>query len=496
MRVSTPIPSMSTTLVLAALASLLSSAWGAYAHHIPNPDGTLYLRAAELFSSGHWKEALSVYKWPFYSLLIASITITTGLSTFLSAQIANAALDCATVLIFIRLVFLLGTEQSGAQLAIWAATIVLLHPRLSMLRPTIIRDHGFYTFLLLTILVLVKDLRHPLIRLKVIAFFTIALSAAFRLEALFLYLLVPGYYAFERASSRAARAGVVVTVLLLSALLIPGYIAWASGSIDFGSQASSISFSRILTTVDYFLKMRIGKFVSDFASIMPPSRNAGQLAYVGAVVAISVDTLLRALTFQMAFFAALAFAPRAIMPQQANRIVLWFSGWQLPPLIVFATFSLYLDWRYAMPFAIFLTIPVVFLLNELTEQAIAGAKWSLSLGALALTVLIISWLVALPRDQNLDHLKEAGQWIKNNLPPDAKILTNDARIAYFSERNLGMFEVASSLTTPFDRHDLRFAVVARSEPSNTPPLPTSIAKNPIGKVEGRNGRSVEIFQLQ
>src|SRR5581483_2053180 len=45
-----------------------------------------------------------------------------------------------------------------------------------------------------------------------------------------------------------------------------------------------------------------------------------------------------------------------------------------------------------------------------------------------------AWLIGVPKPSRLTYLKTAGEWIAANVPADARLLTNDSRIAYFSGR--------------------------------------------------------------
>ena len=90
--------------LLVFLLSVLLSLWSAYAQFIPNPDAMLYLRAAEYFSAGRWAEAVEVYRWPFYSLIIALAMKLTGAEALLAAQLVNLLLDGMTAIVFVAIV--------------------------------------------------------------------------------------------------------------------------------------------------------------------------------------------------------------------------------------------------------------------------------------------------------------------------------------------------------------------------------------------------------
>ncbi len=116
---------------------------------VTNPDALIYLSAADSFFHGRWVEGYAAFRWPFYSLAIAGVMTLTGGNALAAADLLNAALDCATTVLFVALVLQLGPRPSSRRIAILSATVILLHPRLSTFRGFVIRDHGFYTFFLL-----------------------------------------------------------------------------------------------------------------------------------------------------------------------------------------------------------------------------------------------------------------------------------------------------------------------------------------------------------
>jgi hypothetical protein len=482
-------PSLRLTLFFSIAASLLLSTWSACVQTIPNPDAMFYLRAAELFAVGEWKEALSIYPWPLYSVLIALAQTITSTSALVSAQIVNSLLDCVTVVIFILLVRLLAPAQHQ-RIVFWAAALILLHPRLTGLRPVVIRDHGFYAFLLLALYFVVKGQLKPSLAFQSTAIFAILIAALFRFEGLFLLLLVPAYYLYARAISVGAKASTILAVLLVSALLIPAYVAWVSGTIP-RILAGEVWLPKFLAWFQG-LTDHIVKTTNELKRILPQSRNAGGVAYAGIISAFTLDAALRALTFPIAILAILSFSPRRLMPAETSRMILWFASWQLPLLLVFAAFSLFIDWRYAMAFAIIMTIPAVFTLDEAARHWFSGTKGKL-LFLFAALMLIIPWIISLPRNPQLDHLREAGLWIGENLAENTRILTNDGRIAYFSGRPYSKIIVRPGpLHSDIQNSDYAAVEIIGDDTSKYVPPEN---QHLIRKIEGRHGKSVSIYKL-
>jgi hypothetical protein len=446
-------------IYLAAMAgSLLVSVWVSQVQFIPNSDAALYLRAAELFSAGQWREGAAVYHWPFYSLLVAAVTYSTGLAALAAAHVVNALLY---VLITVAFIALVGRLAAGDRIVlVCAASIVLLHPRLLQLRSSIIRDHGYYAFLLLSLYWIVRDQQEPRVWSKLYALGAVLLATAFRIEALFVAALVPGYYVFTHAKSRTGRLLVFGGTALIGLLLLPGFLLWATIQQWIFATAD---FDPVAVVTAFFDSVR-GRVRHLGPVLAPWGRGFEWVSYVSLTVGITVYETLRAFTWPLALLAAFAFVPRRLVPDQATRLVLWFAGWQIPLLLLFTFFNAFTTWRYSMTIVLLMTIPIVFVLAHavrgLLSSAVPLRRWP---SVAAILLIVGTAVVYFPKPTRLGYLVEAAQWIKANLPPSAVIMTNDGRIAYFSGRAYGsQIVIAGAPHAPSERQLRKadFAVIS------------------------------------
>lgn len=389
LKFSTP----STIYFSSAILSILFSVWGVLAQRSPNPDAVYYLQAAEMFVQERWHEALAVYHWPFYSLSIATIMTLTMTSSYVAAQILNAALDGATVAIFLALIQEIARDKADGRVLIWAATIILLHPRLMALRPIIVRDHGHYTFLLLTLYLMVRDHNSPKNLTKFAILPTVLAAALFRFEALILFVLVPAFYLLEYVTTARMKTAIIFGTLATCLLLVPLSVLWTSGTIiPKLLSGGSIGMSDFVDPFNSY-RNRALSAAEGIAKLFGSGRNVGGVAFSGAILAISVDIFLRAVTLPIVALAALAFTPRRLLSNYTSNLVMWLVGWQLPILIVFLAISLVLDWRYAMSAALVLTIPAAFTVHEIEKRWRAGEKNYQLFFVAALLALIVPWLL-------------------------------------------------------------------------------------------------------
>jgi hypothetical protein len=485
------------SVYVAAIAlSLALSAWSGYAQQIPNPDALYYLRAAEFFHAGQWQQGMAVYRWPFLSLIIAATMSLTGATAPVAAQIGNALFDCATTVIFIALVRRLAIGSDMRGIIGWAAFIIVLHPKLLVLRTTVIRDHGYYALFLLTLYLVVRDHQAPRLWIKPAIVCSIAAAALFRLEALLLALVVPSFYLMADTSAARRRLLAIPAVLLAGLLLAAIYIVWTSGTMIPGPSTRRLD-------VDFIARLReVGEAMRTRASrlseAVPPIRNAGMVAYVGFVFAALIDALLRAATIPFAILAAFAFAPRRLLPDFAARFVLWFAGWQVVLLLTFMAVAFFIDWRFAMIFGLLVTIPATFTVAEIATLWRARMPRYRLLFPIALLAVVVPWIIEVPRSSKLEHLRDAGLWISRNLPPNARVLTNDGRIAYFSGRGMQSEMTLNALTMANDRAVGDYDYIAIESARNAPPpfVTRDLQSRTIATIDGVNNRSVYIYKTK
>jgi hypothetical protein len=480
--------------VAAIVLSLILSAWGGYSHQVPNPDAFYYLRAAELFHSGQWQQGFALYRWPFYGLTIAAFMALTGGTAQIAALVVNALLDCATVAIFIALAGRLAFDGKPKFIVGWAACIIVLHPKFVVLRPMVIRDHGFYTFFLLALYFVVRDHQCARRWLKPSIACSIAAAALFRLEALLLAVVVPAFYAFSAPSAVLRKLLAVSFILVAGLLFVLLYAFWSSG-ILMGAGAESREVDLLARVRD--LAALFNAKAAQLAQVVPPLRNAGIVAYVGFATVALLDALLRAVTIPLAILSVLAFTPRRLLSEFASRFVLWFSGWQVAMLLAFVLVVFFIDWRFAMALSLVMAIPATFTVAEVFRL------WRMRLGyrllfPVVLLAILVPWILELQRSSNLEHLRSAGYWINRHLPPSAKVLTNDMRIAYFSGRALETeIMVHPAADTP-DRTLAEADYVAIEVTRNTlPPFVTrELQTRLIAGFEGAVNRRVFIYKTR
>lgn len=479
----------------AVLASLLLSAWAAYAEFVPNPDAALYLRAAKLFSEGAWASGLDVYRWPFYSILIAAL-MTVVPDAIVAAQVLNAFLYLISTLAFIGLISRLA--GGGNLVVIVAALMVVFHPQLTQLRAGIIRDNGYLAFLLLAFYLIVRDQAIPRAWTKIAIGISIVLAGLFRIEGFLIAGLIPLYYTYAQGGWRRWVATLSGTAILML-LLLPASSLWGGGSPNqwFSGQSNIGVFQSFLGPLE-IIGARITALRSD---LPPPSWSSDWVAYGGMVVAVAAHSVVRAITPPLALLAGFGLSASTEMSREARSFVVWFTLLQIPLLLLFTGVNLYLDWRYAMGVALLMTVPAACAVVQLCRGWGAGnrtAKLGLPITAL---ILLASWVSDFPTPNGLGYLREAGRWIQENVPAETHLLTNDSRITYFSERRPGErtteWAGLEKGTVPLDIvNSVDVVALAISNERGVPDPIASSGKDLLVQVEGEEGHRVVIFRMR
>ena len=473
--------------------SLLLSFWGAWAEFVPNPDAALYLRSAELLADGRWAAAVATFDWPLYSVVIAAVMTLTGFDALIAAQIANALFALIATVAFMGLASRLANRER--LVVVCAAIVILLQPQLAKLRPDIIRDNGYFAFLLVTLYLVACDIALPRLAMKVAIAAAIVVAGLFRIEGFFLGFLVLVYY-LTRLRVNWSRSSVMLAIIAAFLLTILGLLIWSSGIIGqwlTGHFGFDVLEGRWIANSEA-IATRLHKLKYDMLYPFGGGNSWG--AYIGMITGIATVNIVRAVTIPLAVLTVFAFFPKRLMPRPVTQFVLWFSFGQLPALLILTFERMMLDQRYAIAMALVLDIALVFLLAEMIRQWRPGSVARPFLPVMVVVMLAV-WAAALPRPSNLAYLKEAGEWIGHEVPIDARIITNNSRIAYFSGRKYGEGMRMSADFSEIATESARFNYfVVKAKNANS--LPVAIGNIPdkqlVRSFAGKDGDDVLVYK--
>jgi hypothetical protein len=424
--------------IASLVASLVLSAWSVYADPVVNHDGVRYLLAAAEFADGEWQAGLGLYKWPFYSLLIAATSELTTLSPEFSAHLVNAGLFCLLSLGFLAAALELGADRTTL---LFACLIILLFPGLNKFRPFIIRDAGHLAAYLWSLVYLFRYCRdRKLITIAAWAALTCT-AALFRVEALIFLALVPLVLAYQHFTGRWERISVVVCGLAVFAIMCAGLAFWIFGS------AAGISVGQFIdspvagmTTIWGELRQQTGfrlraieqEFLTEF------SREYAVTVMIITLLVIVIFESLRRLAFVFAYMAWYALRRGLVLADSASR-QLWLAliACHIGLLCIFTLATFFLDSRYTMALVLTILLAVPFTAAEVYR---VWTKQDRSRQAAWIFPLMIAFIVLLGLD-GLDvrtdkrYIREAGHWLVTNTPPDAMLYSNNHLVLHYAGRD-------------------------------------------------------------
>lgn len=420
-------------VLAAALASLLLSLWALYLDPVINMDGILYVEAAGDFARGDWAAGFAVYKWPFYSLIIGSVSFLTGIAEGKAAYLVNAGLYALVVLGFIALVRVLG----GRGRVLWlAAALVLLHPELNAFRSFVIRDVGYWACYLWTLVFYLAYVHSGRARLLSSGILLAICAFLFRVEGIVLLTILPAcIYAYRTGTGKRAN-----TIVLLAALATGAAVA-AAPLWHYVSEVK-VSMGALLAQPLHHLANsweilgadthdRLAALQREFSGVTSYATSVP--VYLVTVLTMALLESIKAVGVVFAGLIIYAFCRSGQYIQAPLRCWWWLMiGIQATLILQFGITNFFLAKRYPVALALTLLPIVPFLLDDLWRRwETRGRKnpWP----ALIIAVLIgIQSLDGLNVGTRKHYLKDAGLWLRSNAPPGSSIYSNDRILLYYA----------------------------------------------------------------
>ena len=212
---------------------IVVACWIMYIQHgWINDDSVIYFETARLFSIGEWKLAAQQFPWPFYPLLIAAVHYFTSLDFQQSAQILNVALLALAIHSMLQIIILAGGDKLSLVLAalLFFSTTYIVGDVLPML----LRDQGFWAFLLSAIIFLIRFYRQHNIRDAFYWQLLALIALLFRTETITYIALLPLVLLFKPDIPISTKARNFFCAYMLYAVLAGLALIAASlhGSLD------------------------------------------------------------------------------------------------------------------------------------------------------------------------------------------------------------------------------------------------------------------------
>lgn len=488
--------------IYAAFASLVLSAWCVFIGNVVNSDGVLYLRAAELMVRGEWHAALQLYKWPFYSVLIALVHQVTGLSFEYAAYALNAALTALTVVMFISLVREVGGDNT---VVIFAAAVILLYHSLNNYRSFVIRDAGYLAFYLTSLLIFIKDLKEPKWSRTLAWVGAMVVAALFRIEAVVLLVALPFFRLWRQTTRLSARLALIGLFTGGAFIALSALAWWLAGTLAMpGPGGLTTAWATVLKSswqhVSALASAKIGLIAGAFANGY--SRDFAYAAFTAALALLLVKEVLASLTPLYAVLTGHALYQRLIFPVQGVMgLWLWLVVIHLVMLATILFAYGFLTGRFPVALSLTVMLAVPFSVAALYDGWQKGRRW---LFPLVCALALLSTLGVLSSPTSKGHIRQAGLWLHDHTPTDATVFSNDPVLLYYSGRSgdqprarYGWDDtlalVKSRGRSQYDYLALR---VKRAHLADQAMLVQTLAREPVATFANAKGEKILVFRLR
>lgn len=399
-------------------------------HGVINNDGLLYIEAAKQFANHEWQKGFALYNWPAYSLLIALTNAFTGLAFQTSAHaigIVFFTFTGAGVAVLVR-------EFGGERRAMIAATLLLCcSPYIvRSLLPMVIRDHGFLTFHIWSLIFFLRFYRNNSFKDAFAWGGTALLATLFRIEGIIYLAFLPLVILMSNSLTWKKRFELIIkaqglplvlgitlaAVLSLSPSLSLADLGRLNDPIGI-SQAIFFQLSQgLLGKAEIYGESVLGPFLENFSL-------AGLLATL--VLAVVTKSAASAGWLQLAFAVFSRSLPKSQAPQY--RLVLkWLFLIGLINAVVILLSVFVLSTRYLLPLAILIMIAGAFGLAALFQTV--KRNWILYGLIIAIMLQLIATLWPFNAAQRYEI--EAANWVKEHIASDKKIYFDEGRIRYYA----------------------------------------------------------------
>ena len=459
--------------IFALMGSLLIAGYVLSLGEMPNDDAYTYVRVADIMLHEGLAAAYAHYPWATYPVLFAHFVLI-DLDLFTAGRVLNALLYALLAVCFVSVAGeLVRSAEPTRRSAILflAAVTVLLYPQLNEYRSMLIRDVGYWAFMLLGLQQLMVAVRVParstqFWRRLVLFFTALVVAFFFRAEALAYLLLTPVLFCFVRDQADNRRVGDALRVTLaLLALGIAALATCLAAGVDIlallarfiGTYApfieatfspddtqraaqSSVLFGEHAEVYsgDYLPVFLLNGLLSILAVSMTSAVGLPYLTVIGLTLAKAWRDRHQRSTGDLASTLGVEKNPLIV--------VAGFALINLGILIGFVLVTRFVSARYGMLFSLLVALLIPLLLYRALEAA-HSRRVVVTISFLFAYCLIDSFVSF---GERKTFLEESIDWVKNN-DTTAPLLTNNHTLAYASER----IEAYDKTPRYFSLHRLR-----------------------------------------
>lgn len=385
-------------------------------------DGAFYIDIACSISNNGLSVAFERFSWPWYSILIAFIHDATGFNHEFIAYLTTVLFMAGTCSLTVSMV-----KRRSPETVYWAMLLVLSVPVFNNFRAGIIRETGFWFFIVLAVWLVLFDRKIDFLRGLYIQL-AITAAALFRLEALFLIPAIFIYFLFRRSSASEQNRFVALFKCFYGFffLFLLGFFAVLS--TDFLAQPRVAQNLYLINPYNIYKSF---VFVSDsFAQAVLlkwSHSDATVIVFFGFLAAL----VLRIISYAgIASLILLDKNGRNGLIEGAKKYKLHLIAITLYfiVLLVFFFQVKFINSRYS---ALLLILSVPILAVAVHDCKL---KWPKLTNVFVFLSLLLMLSNVISTSTKKTHYLEAANWVQKNTKITDRIYYEDSRVAYYADR--------------------------------------------------------------
>jgi len=421
----------------AIAASLLISIFTMLFPDTPNDDAFVYIRTAEIFQTEGIGAAFNHYPWATFSILIATVANITGVELFTAAYVINALFFALLTYSFIGVAREIEDTDTFLLLA---ALTVLLYPQLNEYRYSIVRDTGFWALAVFALWQFLLFSRYRMFTNAIAYSLALVFAATLRVEALLYLITIPLALIFDpRFPTNRSRYDFfklqgfnTLLLLILTATLSLLKVNLFSQVAEF--MATYIPFFAALFNPDEIESIVLANAMfNEHAATY--SHSYVTLFMLAGFVIILFIKLLDGIGIPLLLILGLGCFKRILhMPKPVFLPVLAYLLLNSLILLIFVYVTQFLTSRYTILVCLLLSLFVPIVLLRFLQWGRDTARVQLTRGLTALFFLYCTVDVFVGFGVDKYYIEESVDWLSDNAPASATLLTNNHSIAYYSDR--------------------------------------------------------------
>jgi len=405
-------------LRMAFVGSLLLS-WLALQGSLINRDGIFYVDAARALLEPAAGISGTSFDWQFLSLLMAGLSVLTGLAPETAGHLLNALLLAGTCCLLVAIV------RRRLPQAAWAACLVVLAmPAYNGYRNELLREYGFWFFCTLSFWLAMRWQEAPRWREAIACQLALGIAVLFRLEAVAFFAALMLWQAFAAPAGQRVRRVLMMGCVPLAGGTLAAAFFW-TGVLPVPDRVTNyLVAANPLRTLQ--ILNEAGSRMSEHVFPFKYSREeAGFILFFGLLSVIPVKFLKMAGVFVVPLAYAVVANPVRVALARWQPLPWAFLAYLLV-LAAFVTHQFFLVGRYVSLLNL-LAVPVAAAGFALLMQRFPRWKWLMV--ALALLTMAANVVSFSPRKT---HIVEAGRWLGANAHDAARVGVDNARLAYYA----------------------------------------------------------------